>query len=94
MYFEAETAEEAIAILKKESPFDIVYLDHDLGNTVYAPSDEKSGFFVAQFITEMPSDKLPKRVIVHSHNPIGARNMVHQLEHVVTVCHRPFSVIQ
>jgi len=69
----AESAPKAIALLKKYSPYDIVLLDHDLGDVNII--GEKTGYAVAKFITEMKPKLLPKRIIIHSHNPIGAMKM-------------------
>ena len=91
-YHSATTAEQAIAILDAESPFDLVMLDHDLGGTQYAPSDEKSGYQVAKHIAAMPAEKLPTQVIVHSFNPVGAQNMVNVLFGVVPGAHVPFNL--
>lgn len=69
------TAREAIDALKTER-FDLVSLDHDLGGTQMAESDENSGHAVAQFIAKMPSCPA---VLVHSFNPVGAENMMNCL---------------
>ena len=80
VFHEAETAEEAIRLLKENSPYDLVSLDHDLGGQIYVQSDEVSGYEVAIFIPTMDEDKLPKRIIIHSFNPVGAVNMQRVLE--------------
>lgn len=90
--FLAQTAQESIDILDKESPFDLVHLDHDLGGQVYCPSDEVSGAHVARHIVSMPDDKCPSLVVVHSHNPAGAKNMVETLRDYVRVVWQPFSI--
>lgn len=89
---EAETAEQAINLLKKYSPYDLVMLDHDLGGRTFVPSDEVSGFHVAQFIAGMDESLLPKEVLVHSYNFAGADRMVKVLRGTVPVEYRPFSV--
>jgi hypothetical protein len=38
--------------------------------------NEKTGQDVAKYIATLPVDKVPKRIIVHSFNPIGAIRMV------------------
>ena len=88
--FLTETVEETIKLLETESPFDLVSLDHDLGGKTFVPSDKKSGYEVAKFIYLMP-DK-PKKVIVHSFNPVGAENMMRVLNSVVSVEHIPFNL--
>ena len=87
---EAETAEQAIEMLERESPFDLVSLDHDLGGNIYCPSDEVSGYAVAKYISSMPKDKLPGRVIIHSFNPVGAENMINVLTDIVPITQQPF----
>lgn len=66
------TVDEAIHDLKEYSPFDCVYLDHDLDDT----DPHKTGMAVAEFIAlHLDRDLLPKKVIIHSHNPDGATRM-------------------
>ena len=64
---------EAIHHLKIEE-FDYLFLDHDLGGKVYAPSDENSGYEVARWLEEHP-DRQPKHIILHSLNPAGVTRM-------------------
>ncbi len=89
---EAETAEQAIQFLEKHSPYDAVSLDHDLGGNIYCPSDEMSGFAVAEYISKMPKEKMPKQVVVHSFNHGGAENMIKVLQGIVPVIKRPFNM--
>ncbi len=90
--FVAETAPQAISILEKESKFDVVSLDHDLGGKVYCPSDEFSGYEVANYIAGMPVERRPYRVVVHTYNPAGADNMMRALKDKVPELLRiPFS---
>ena len=77
IYHVARTAEEAINALKSFK-YITVSLDHDLGDTQMAPSDEKSGYAVAKFISEMEDP--PALVMIHSFNPEGAKNMQHVLQ--------------
>lgn len=94
-YFEANTTDEAIAILKAQSRFDLVYLDHDLGGKTFVPSNEESGYWVAKFISEMPFSKRPYKVVVHTYNPAGARNMMDVLKDTVPeLQYEPFAVVQ
>ena len=88
----AETAEQAIRMLKKYSPYDLVSLDHDLGGEAFVPSDERSGHAVAKFIATMSKDKMPKQVVIHSYNPAGAQNMLAELIDIVPVVKRPFNL--
>jgi hypothetical protein len=76
----AYTAEEAIHHLNMRK-YDLVCLDHDLAPEHYVDGDTKepSGFDVAVFMSEMPKDKLPTQVLIHSWNPVGADRMKVQL---------------
>ena len=73
-YYPAYTAEEAISFLKS-SQFDLVSLDHDLGNEVYVDSfgETPTGYTVAKWIAE----NKPKigAIVLHSLNPPGVANM-------------------
>lgn len=89
---EATTVEEAIRMLEKYSPYDLVSLDHDLGGYHFVESDEKSGYEVAKYIARMQKEKLPKRVIIHSYNPAGAANMFSELIDIVYVTRIPFNL--
>lgn len=68
----ATTAQEAIAALDVHR-FDLASLDHDLGGTQMAESNENSGYAVAKYIAAMET---PPFVIVHSFNPVGAQKMM------------------
>jgi CheY-like chemotaxis protein len=65
----ARSVHEACAALRGPR-FDRVQLDHDLG------SGSPTGLEAARFIAEMEQERRPAMVIVHSHNPVGAREMV------------------
>lgn len=76
------SAEEAIEELK-ETYFDEVALDHDLAaqlNMELPPEGEGSGYDVALFIAQLPIEKRPKVVLIHSFNPEGARRMAYALK--------------
>lgn len=81
---------EVIATLQTQEPFDLVYLDHDLGEFTEADkyddygdgvasdgnSREYTGADVAWFIArKLDQTKWPTRIIIHSWNPVGARRM-------------------
>ena len=73
------TAADAIHALENMPPFDVVFLDHDLGGEIYCPSDEKSGWTVAEWIRDsvLRSDgRTPKEVIVHTLNEDGRKKMI------------------
>ena len=76
------TAEEAMKALS-ETVFDLASLDHDLSvETIMLMPDKGkgSGYDVALFIAEMPEEKRPRTVVVHSLNPSGSIRMMDALE--------------
>lgn len=89
---EAETAQDAIKMLEKYSPYDLVSLDHDLGGNIYCPSDDNSGYAVAKYISKMPKELLPKHVVIHSFNPVGSQNMINVLVGIVHLSKIPFNL--
>lgn len=78
------TATECCEILNAAvAPFDVAYLDHDLGERVFDPYPrEVTGYDVACHIKAMPKATRPKRVIVHSVNSDGALRMISKLRDV------------
>lgn len=71
-------------------PWDLIHLDHDLGDFVDNPDlytdgwgkiREYNGTDASDRICNLPDNKLPKRIVVHSINPVGARRMVDMLKH-------------
>ena len=72
------TSKAARIALIDEEPFDLVCLDHDLGESMTVrPGD---GMEVAQFIAHDMRDKIPWCVLVHSSNVPAAERMEHELE--------------
>ena len=65
--------QEAIKILQNNK-IDYLFLDHDLGGTVFAKSDENSGYAVAKWLEENKSF-IPANIFLHSLNPDGVKNM-------------------
>ena len=61
--------------------FDMFYLDHDLNDFTGPPTyggraSEITGTDVAKWLAQnLPEDKRPDRIIIHSWNPDGARRM-------------------
>jgi CheY-like chemotaxis protein len=71
------TADEAIEALSV-GDYSEVFLDHDLGGEVYVDSEEyNTGMTVAKWLAKNKQDAT---IIIHSYNPIGARNMVVKLK--------------
>jgi CheY-like chemotaxis protein len=89
----AETSTQAMQLLEKHSPFNLVSLDHDLGGDTYCASDMMSGWGVAIYISRMPKDKLPKQVIIHSFNPDGAEEIIKVLRDIVPVVHLSWTLV-
>lgn len=79
---QAWTADEAERALDGER-FDLVTLDHDLG-----PASRGDGLRVARYIAQMPREKRPPHVVVHSANPVGAEAMVDTLRRAGVDAHR------
>ena len=66
----ARTFEEAIQYL--DDSYDIISLDHDLG-------EEKTGYDIAKYMIEHPVKV--KAVMIHSANPVGRDNIKQLLSH-------------
>jgi hypothetical protein len=71
--FASDNVEYAKTLYLKERPFDLVFLDHDLGGRVYVSSEEpNTGYQFAKFLVEQENSSI---IIIHSWNPEGAKNM-------------------
>lgn len=70
LYFFDEVSD-AIEAINLIGPFDIIFIDHDLGNRIYVPSEEpNTGYQLAKYISE---NKIKyNQVIVHSMNAVGS----------------------
>jgi hypothetical protein len=66
----ARTYEDAIYALTKLGPFDLVYLDHDLGDD----DMDKTGYSIMCFLEEN-TQYLPGQIEIVSSNPVGRKNM-------------------
>ena len=84
----------------RSSPWDLVHLDHDLGNDSVADTyvdgwgntRQYNGSHAAMRICELDDDKRPKEVIIQSVNPSGAQGMLQMLQRAnVNVSWQPFS---
>ncbi len=85
----AQTYERCLQALQNWSPFDLVYLDHDLNDhavsvgpctQMYGGLREYDGRDVIRFITnKLPKEKWPKQAIVHSWNDTEGPEMVDML---------------
>jgi CheY-like chemotaxis protein len=84
---------EAVAALGANEPFDVAYLDHDLPSLTGAV--EKTGYHVALHIAQMAPDRRPRRIVVHSSNPLGRRLMAELLADAgCDVVIEPFDVFE
>lgn len=78
---------EAVAALAGNK-FDLISLDHDLAEFqpgefvpgMYGKGRELTGYDVALFITQMPEDKWPDKVVIHSVNPSGSQMILSLME--------------
>lgn len=64
--------------LQNESPFDIVFLDHDLDGKTFVPSGPGTGYEVAEWLRDNPLKK-PNRIVLHTFNKDGAARMMEVL---------------
>jgi CheY-like chemotaxis protein len=69
---------DAIGTLEENDPFDVIFLDHDLGGETMVQSGKGTGYEVAQWLVDNP-DKMAQFVILHSLNPTGRLNMLEVL---------------
>lgn len=84
----------------KASPWDIIHLDHDLGDDSVADTYEDGWGNIRQFtgkhaamrICELASDRQPGEVIIQSVNPVEAPPMLQMLKRAgINVSWQPFS---
>ncbi len=69
-----DNAKDAIDFLSKDLNFDIMFLDHDLGNRIFVKSeDENTGYQVAKFLQ---NKDFKGTIVIHSMNYGGAKNML------------------
>lgn len=58
----------------KNNNWDALFLDHDLGGSVFSPSNENSGYCVAKWLRDNPERK-PEQIFIHSLNFDGVERM-------------------
>jgi hypothetical protein len=90
------THNQAVKALEDNPAFDLVYLDHDIGDLQDGDKDDYgrdlTGHDVALFMVRvLDATKLPEEVIIHSWNPVGARSMLQVLQPVVQVSCQPYT---
>ena len=70
-----DNADDAIKLLKAQE-WDWLFLDHDLGGEIMVDhyANDNTGYRVAVWLEEYPEHK-PERIVIHSFNPVGVKNM-------------------
>jgi len=66
----ARTFEEGMEQIRDHGPWDVLYLDHDLGD----PDPKKTGYDVLNWLEEFPS-YLPGKIVLVTSNPVGRLRM-------------------
>lgn len=66
----ARSYEDGLCALTQEGPWDILYLDHDLGDE----DPKKTGYGIMCFLEQFPQ-YLPGQVVLVTANPVGRQNM-------------------
>jgi len=66
----ARTFDDGVYALLNEGPWEILYLDHDLGD----PVPYKTGYDIINFLEANPV-LLPKKIILVTDNPVGRQKM-------------------
>ena len=84
------TAADAMQVLDDSPPFDELHLDHDLGGRIFVTEVKETGYEVVLHVARLPKERLPARVVIHTHNLNGARRMMECLGARVPVSHIPF----
>lgn len=87
----AWSVEEGMALFAP--PYDVILLDHDLGDAAYASFNRKNtGAEFARYVARTHTADPSTRVVVHSWNPVGALVMLWALQGAGwTVNRTPFS---
>lgn len=71
----AKDPDVCLALLDSGEWFDLVSLDHDL-DLLDPPNNERTGKEIATYIAlHMDAGRRPMNVMIHSHNPDGAKAM-------------------
>ena len=70
----------------RNSTFDLLFLDHDLGGKVYVPSGPGTGYEVACWLHNN-LDRRSRLIIVHSLSSFGAENICKVLPRAVRLPH-------
>lgn len=68
--YTARTFEDGIRALTDMGPWQMLYLDHDLGD----PDPSKTGYDIINFLEANP-ELLPDRIVLVTSNPVGRKKM-------------------
>lgn len=66
----ARTYDQGLLAIMNNPPFEVLYLDHDLGD----PAPNKTGYDILNFIEVNPHLK-PKKIVLVTSNPVGLQKM-------------------
>lgn len=66
----ARTFDDGIKALTNEGPWDLLYLDHDLGD----PAPNKTGYDIMNFLEVNPG-LIPGSIVCVSSNPVGRQKI-------------------
>lgn len=74
-------AQQAIECLRVCNRFTVVFLDHDLGfGHNKSDHDVMNGSHVVSILCDLPEEKRPREVVIHSHNTVSSLQMEKKLE--------------
>ena len=80
-----KNSKDAIKILRKQFPYDYLFLDHDLGGQQMVNSGKNTGYEVAQWLSKNILKKPKLALYVHSLNKPGADNIIAELGYGIYV---------
>jgi hypothetical protein len=66
----ARTFDDAVSALRNDGPWDVLLLDHDLGD----PNPKKTGYDILNWLEEHPQF-IPKDIKLVTQNPVGRQKM-------------------
>lgn len=81
----ARTAQQAISLLSTIDKFELIFLDHDLGNRVFVSTDdENTGSEVVRFLIKNSHKYINTYFIIHSFNTVAAKQMLDDIYENIT----------
>lgn len=78
--FIARTFDEGLSALRNEGPWDLLLLDHDLGD----PNPKKTGYDILNWLEENPG-YIPHNIRLVTQNPVGRQKMQPLVERLLAV---------